>query len=41
MIGFLDPEGKLHKCNSYGHLDLAVVITEKMEKSFRNRLDAE
>lgn len=41
MIGFLDPEGKLHECNSYEHLDLAVEITEKMGKSFRNRLDAE
>ena len=40
-IGFLDTEGILHPCDSWGHMDLALDITDDMGLSFYNRLDAE
>jgi len=42
MIGYLTPEAEFIECEHYGHLDLALEITEtKYEKQFMNRIDAE
>lgn len=41
MNGYLDTNGKLHKCDAYGHLDLAFDITDKMGIISITRLDAE
>ena len=44
-IGLLDPAGILHECESWGHLDAAQSIVEKMNnapvKAQYNRLEAE
>ena len=44
-IGLLDPSGVLHECNSWGHLDAAQDIVEKMDgvpaEVKHNRLEAE
>lgn len=41
LSGYLDTEGKLHKCESWEHLDLAYEIVEKLGVSVRNRIEAE
>lgn len=41
MNGFLDTEGKLHKCEAWEHLDYATELVENMGVSINNRLEAE
>lgn len=42
MIGFLNPQGELIKCSSWGHLDKAVEICEEIyNKYFIYRQEAE
>lgn len=41
MNGFLDTEGNLYECSSWGHLDKAEEIVENMGVSVNNRLEAE
>lgn len=41
-IGFLDTEGKLHKCESWEHLDKAwEIVVDEMGIAVQNRLEAE
>lgn len=47
MNGFLDPKGKLHKCESHGHLDKAwelvdfLTLTEELDAPVRSGVQAE
>ena len=41
MNGFLDLQGVLHECSSWGHLDKAYDIVEDMGVLVKNRLEAE
>ena len=41
-IGFLDTEGKLHKCEPWEHLDKAWgIVVDEMGVAVQNRLEAE
>lgn len=42
MIGYLDTDGKLHRCESFEHLDLAWdIVVDQMNHPAINRLNAE
>ena len=40
-IGILDTNGHLHRCDPYGHLDLAADLVKEIGITVKNRLEAE
>ncbi len=41
MNGFLDTDGKLHKCKAWKHLDYAAELVEEMGVHVNNKLEAD